>query len=260
MAIPVSLELFSVRNSLAADLIGTLKKVKSFGYDCVEFAGGPVHTAIEYANALKEADLWCSGWHYPYEPLFDEGKLFDDAVKFHLEAGNKYIIMPWMPDTMLNSYDSLQKTAEKVNLISEKLKKYGLYTGYHNHSAEFSIIPETNKTIWSTLRDLTSPDFIMQLDTGNAMHGGADIKSELYNSPGRAQILHLKPYSYKNGYETILGDLGDDNDYSEILNFCREKGGTVVYVIEYECETLYNDLDGVKICIDNLKNKYGNLL
>ena len=260
MAIPVSLELYSVRKSLADDLYGTLKKVKEFGYDAVEFAGGAAHTAQEYAAALANTGLSCSGWHFSYEPLFVGDKLFDDAVRFHSEVGNKYIIVPGIPGDMLNSYDNLKRTAEKFNAISERLSKYGMYVGYHNHSSEFSVLPETGKTTWSTLRELTVPDFIMQLDTGNAMNGGGDIKAELFASEGRAQIVHLKPYSYKTGYETILGDLGDDNDYEMILNFCREKGGTVAYVIEYECETLFSELEGVRLCIENLRKKYGGLL
>jgi sugar phosphate isomerase/epimerase len=100
----------------------------------------------------------------------------------------------------------------------------------------------------------------MQLDTGNALNGGADVNAEILASAGRTQIIHLKPYSLANGYETIIGDLGDSIDYNTILPFCKEKGGTLVYVIEYECETLFTDLEGVRICIKNLKEKYGNLL
>ena len=133
-------------------------------------------------------------------------------------------------------------------------------TGYHNHSAEFKIFPENGKTIWSTLREKTVPGFIMQLDTGNALNGGADVNAEILASAGRTQIIHLKPYSLANGYATIIGDLGDGIDYNTILPFCNEKGGIKVYVIEYECETLFTELEGVRICIENLKSKFGGLL
>lgn len=260
MSIPISLELFSVRKSLSADLEGTLKAVKSYGYEAVEFAGTPEFPAERYAAALKEAGLWCSGWHYSYQPLFGTDDEFASAVKFHQTVGNKHIIIPWIPDEMLNTYDAICKTAEKFNAVVAKLKPYGMFTGYHNHSAEFKILPENGKTIWSTLREKTVPGFIMQLDTGNALNGGADVNAEILSSEGRTQIIHLKPYSIKNGYETVIGDLGDSIDYNTILPFCKEKGAAIVYVIEYECETLFTDLEGVRICINNLKEKYGNLL
>ena len=36
---PIGLQLYSVRDAMAADFEGTLKAVKSMGYDGVEFAG-----------------------------------------------------------------------------------------------------------------------------------------------------------------------------------------------------------------------------
>lgn len=46
---PVALQLYSVRDDLEKDFIGTLKQVKALGYDGVEFAGlyGP------YARHVK---------------------------------------------------------------------------------------------------------------------------------------------------------------------------------------------------------------
>ena len=43
---PIALQLYSVRDDMEADFAGTLKKVKSFGYDGVEFAGLFDHTAV----------------------------------------------------------------------------------------------------------------------------------------------------------------------------------------------------------------------
>ena len=38
MALPVALQLYSVRDELEADFEGTIAKVRKFGYDGVEFA------------------------------------------------------------------------------------------------------------------------------------------------------------------------------------------------------------------------------
>ena len=39
MALPIALQLYSVRHEMKSDLPATLKKVKAMGYDGVEFAG-----------------------------------------------------------------------------------------------------------------------------------------------------------------------------------------------------------------------------
>ena len=39
MALPVAVQVYSVRDDAKADLRGTLEKIKAMGYDGVEFAG-----------------------------------------------------------------------------------------------------------------------------------------------------------------------------------------------------------------------------
>ena len=39
MALPVAVQVYSVRDDAKADLRGTLEKIKQMGYDGVEFAG-----------------------------------------------------------------------------------------------------------------------------------------------------------------------------------------------------------------------------
>lgn len=256
--LPVGLELYSVRNTLKNDLEGTLAKVREFGYDAVEFAGEPIFEAKRVAEALKSSGLWVSSWHVPYTALLCDDQTFEKTVEYHLTAGTKYLMIPWIPDDWMNSPEALKATAEKLDTLSEKLSKYGLFTGYHNHTAEFKPLGDTGKTTWSLLREYTCDKFVMQLDTGNAMAGGADVNAELLAAPGRSQIIHLKPYSVKTGFATMLGE--DDIDYPTIMSFCKTRGGTELYVIEYECESLYSDMEGARLCVKNLREKFGNLL
>ena len=54
---PVALQLYSVRDDMASDFEGTLKKVKAMGYDGVEFAGLFGHSAAEVTGG----DPWSAG-------------------------------------------------------------------------------------------------------------------------------------------------------------------------------------------------------
>ena len=49
---PIALQLFSVRNDMAADFEGTLRKVKDLGYDGVEFAGLFDHSAADILSLI----------------------------------------------------------------------------------------------------------------------------------------------------------------------------------------------------------------
>ena len=64
--VPIGLELFSVRNELAEDVRGTIKAVAEMGYEGVEFAGQPQHSAEELKSLLDEFGLVCCGWHTPF--------------------------------------------------------------------------------------------------------------------------------------------------------------------------------------------------
>ena len=43
--LPIAIQLYSVRDDAAADMRGTLQKIREMGYDGVEFAGLHGHTA-----------------------------------------------------------------------------------------------------------------------------------------------------------------------------------------------------------------------
>ena len=57
MSMPIGLQLYTVRDAMEQDFEGTLKKVKEFGYDGVEFAGLFGHTAAEVKNMCAEIGL-----------------------------------------------------------------------------------------------------------------------------------------------------------------------------------------------------------
>lgn len=57
MALPVALQLYSVRDELEADFEGTIAKVKEFGYDGVEFAGLYGRSAEQVRKILADAGL-----------------------------------------------------------------------------------------------------------------------------------------------------------------------------------------------------------
>ena len=255
--IPVALELYSVRESLTKDLEGTLKAVKNIGYEAVEFAGYPHQfEAARVVKALKDTGLYCCSWHLSLEALNDEN--IEKTIEYHKTVGNKFLIIPWMPEKYLESYAAIKKTGEMLNKISEKLAVHDMYTGYHNHNAEFKFLPDSPLTAWSALRECTNDNFVMQIDTGNALSGNADVNKEILSAKGRCQIVHLKPYSLKTGFATLIGT--DDIDYKTIMPFCKEEGRTMIYVIEYECKELYSEIDGVDLCFKGLMDNYSNLL
>ena len=109
----------------------------------------------------------------------------------------------------------------------------------------------TAKTTWDTFMENTCWKVIMQLDTGNALAGGADVMQVLETYPVAAMI-HLKPYSTDpdKGYKPLIGE--DDIPWQEVSDFCQTKGRTEWAIVEYECPEI-PALEAVEKCLKALR-------
>lgn len=225
--IPIALQLFSVREQCAADLPGTLREVAKLGYEGVEFAGYHGRTAQQLRQLLDETHLTCCGAHLPIDDLLPAK--FMATVEFHRTLGNRYLVVPGLPDSYRQSQDAWRKTAQLFSELSEKLKPHGMRIGYHNHAAEFQTLEGSRP--WDTFFGQTATDVIMQFDIGNAGYEGADPVAELQRYPGRARTVHVKDYSAKLA-DLLVGD-GVVN-WPALFRACEQVAGTEWYVVEHD--------------------------
>ncbi len=241
----IGLQLYSVREDCGKDLPGVLKAVAAMGYQEVEFAGYYGRTAEQLKKMLDDNGLMCCGTHTGLDTLL--GDNLAKTIEFNKTIGNRYLIVPSLPGKYTGSHQAWLDTAKLFNELAEKVKGAEMQVGYHNHSAEFK--PIDGKMPWDTFMSNTSEDVIMQLDTGNCWHGGADPLPFLYKYPGRATTVHLKEYS-KTDSKAVVGE--GDMPWRAFFALCRAVGGTQWYIVEHE-QYAAPPLECVKACIDNLR-------
>lgn len=243
--IPIGLQLYSVREDCAKDLAGTLASVAKMGYEGVEFAGYHGHSAEDIRKMLDDNGLKCCGTHTGINTLL--GDELEKTVEFNKTIGNKFLIVPGLHGEYTESRAAWTKTAGIFNEISAKLKPLGMWTGYHNHFTEFQELD--GEMPWDTFFGNTVQDVVMQLDTGNCMHGGADPVPFLSRYPGRALTVHLKEYA--SGYDKAL--IGDgDTPWDVVFDLCESKGNTQWYIVEQESYA-FPPLECVDKCLQNLR-------
>lgn len=243
--IPIALQLYSVREDCAKDLPGVLKALAEMGYEGVEFAGYYDYSAEELRKMLDDVGLKVAGTHTGLDTLL--GDQFEPTVEFHQTLGNKFLIVPGLPEERRCSAEAWKQTAELFNEIAEKLKPHGMRTGYHNHRIEFQLFD--GETGWDLFFSNTVPEVVMQLDTGNALHGGADPVPYLEKYPGRAATIHLKEFSATND-KALIGE--GEVRWEDVFRLCESVGGTEWYIVEQESYA-YPPLECVQRCLENLR-------
>jgi sugar phosphate isomerase/epimerase len=243
--IPIALQLYSVREDCANDLPGTLAAVAKMGYEGVDFAGYYDRSAEELRKMLDDLGLKVAGTHTQLNTLL--GDELEPTVEFEAALGNKFLIVPGLPEERRSTRAAWLETAEIFNGIAEKLKPHGMKTGYHNHHIEFA--PMDGELPWDTFFGNTSDGVVMQIDLGNCLHGDADPVPFLERYPGRADTVHLKEYSATND-KALIGE--GDVRWADVFELCETTGNTEWYIVEQESYA-HPPMECVDLCLKALK-------
>jgi len=166
----LGIQLYTVRDDMGKDPLGTLKQIAEIGYQHVEHASYRErkfygHAAAEFKKILADMGMKMPSGHTSLgKRHWDEGKKeFTDAWKYTLEdaaiAGQQYVISPSMDPSYYETEDTLKRFMDVFNKSGELCKKSGMKFGYHNHHVEFAkkLNDKTLYDIKITLRSSPPP-------------------------------------------------------------------------------------------------------
>ena len=189
MTHPLSVQLYSVRDLLADDRDGVLRRIAGFGYGAVE----PFQPTADPHGFRKVADdlgLTVSSVHAGAllgEPVEVEAVFEAAAV-----LGTDLVIVPaGFPHEDFTTADGIARTAEKLNALAEQATAHGQRVGYHNHWWEFEPVIEGRHAL-EVLADQLVPEVFLEVDTYWAAVGGADVPKVLGGLGERVRALHVK--------------------------------------------------------------------
>ena len=191
MALPIALQLYSVRDDLANDFLGTLKAVKSFGYDGVEFAGGfKDYTAAEVKKMCEEVGLIPISAHVPYLDMVAAPK---EVLSFYKELGCKYVAIPYLTEEYRPGNEKFGEVVENAKMLGKAAIELGMTLLYHNHDFEF--VKLDGKYALDVLYEEVSADLLKtELDVCWVNVGGVEPAGYVRKYSGRAPIVHLKDF------------------------------------------------------------------
>ncbi|WP_258068197.1 sugar phosphate isomerase/epimerase [Rathayibacter sp. AY1A2] len=191
MATPpdLSVQLYSVREPLAADLPATLDRLAAIGFTTVELFGF-VDLADAYRAALPASGLRAPGAHARL--LGPQGDAtVDEILDTAASLGVETVIDPFVDPTRWTTADDVARIADELNALVDSAAARGLVLGYHNHAFEFENRVD-GRSAFEHLAGLLDPRMVLELDTYWAAVGGDDPVEVLGRLGDQVRFLHVK--------------------------------------------------------------------
>jgi len=244
--LPIALQLYTVRDDVAEDYIGTLKKVAEIGYAGVELGGTGDMTPAEFKQVLADLGLKPAGQHIGLDQLETQ---LDRVIDDNLAIGNSFIVCPWLPEDRRQDAEGWKKTGELFDKIGAQCREQGLTFCYHNHSFEFARFD--GEYGLDLLYGATDPELVKaELDTYWVQHGGESPAEYLRKYADRTPLIHLKdmlPDEAKTFAEVGEGILDWDAIFAE-----AEADAAVWGIVEQDrCQR--PPLESARLSLENLK-------
>ncbi|MCY1721298.1 TIM barrel protein [Prolixibacteraceae bacterium Z1-6] len=260
----VGLQLYTIRDAIAADLLGSLKKVSELGFKFVELADyndGKFYgkSPKEFKKIITDLGMEIKSSHTSVEA---EGITTESAKKMadaHAEMDVEYCVQPWIEEVDRN-VETYKRMIADWNKVGEIMKNVGIQFGYHNHNFEF--LPTDGMVPYYDifLKEMDADLITMELDLYWATKAGQDPVEMFKKYPGRFQLLHFKDAGQKAEpyYDVIKDDITSVGaghiDFKRIYD-ARDIAGMKYLFVEDDNQGNGKPFEGIGTSIKNIQSK-----
>jgi len=182
---PPALQLYTVRDQLAADRKGVLARVAGYGYGAAEPFGILDDTAGLAADLATAGLAVCSVHATP------AGEQAAAVIAAARALGTDTVIVPYQPPERFADAGSVRELAAELNEMAARLAGDGLRLGYHNHDFELASVIGGRPAL-EVLAGSLDDGVLLEVDTYWAAVGGQDVPALLGRLGERVRYLHVK--------------------------------------------------------------------
>lgn len=184
----LSVQLYSVREAMAADRPGTLRALADIGLRQVEAFGVGTDLGDGLAEDLAAAGLRATSAH---ARLVADPDGVDAALRSAQALGVTTLIDPHIPEDRWTEREAIEASARALTEIAARAAgEHGLRVGYHNHWWELGLVE--GATALEVLADALGDDVVLEVDTYWVQVGGTDPAALLGRLGERVTHLHIK--------------------------------------------------------------------
>ena len=195
------IQLFTVRDRMAADFEGTLAKLAEIGYRQVEFFTYDDRTPAQVRAALDAAGLSAPSTHVVLRP----GPELERELAGFQAMGHRWArasgpaaadrdaggpVPAGAPPSQ--TVAGVRRTLEQYERVAAAAKPYGIRVIVHNHTEEFERLPDGRTPFDLMLAELDPTMVALELDIGWAVVAGQDPTTLFERHRGRFPLWHVK--------------------------------------------------------------------
>ena len=250
----MGLQLFTIRDAMAEDAVGTLKKVKKLGYEDLEIYGFNESEnsyygfkSEDFKELLDDIGLTTTSGHYGFADYFlksdsDMERYVDQCIEGAKTLAQPYITWPWIAPEH-RTIEHFKQLSGKLNRIGEQINKAGLGFAYHNHGFEFKDFDGENG--YDIILKETDPDLVkLQIDLYWTAHSYPGNSLDLIKrQPGRFVMWHIKDMDKVTRDYTELGN--GSIDYTKIIPDAERISGLEYYYLEQGSNFAVNSMQSI---------------
>jgi sugar phosphate isomerase/epimerase len=260
----IGLQLYTIRDAMAQDVPGSLKRVSDIGYKYLELAGyadGKFYgyQPAEFKKMVEDLGMEILSSHTQVEA---EGITLENARKMtedHAKLGVKYCVQPWVVEEARTTIASYQKMVADWNKVGSIMKEHGIQFGYHNHNFEFDVV-EGKVPYYDVFMVEADKDLItMEIDIFWVTKAGQNPVDMFNKYPGRFELFHMKDMFTREApfFHTNTSDFAPVGagviDFKSILA-AKNTAGMKYMIVEQDSTKDGRPFDAIQISMDNLMN------
>lgn len=184
-----ALQLYTIRNTLLADIPGHLSQLKKMGYDGAEICNFGGDSVSVIAGEMKKVGLEVFSIHTDINEITAAD--CRERVERYASLGCRYMTIGWLPGERLYGGPLYAETLDGIKTFSAVCRAYGICLLYHNHDFDFDTVNGAHK-LDMLYADTDKEVLCAELDTCWVYSGGEDPLTYLEKYAGRCPVLHLK--------------------------------------------------------------------
>ncbi|MBA2718137.1 MAG: TIM barrel protein [Chloroflexi bacterium] len=181
----LSVQLYAVREALAADLDETLGRLAAIGFRRVE-----PFDLLTFQNGLRDR-LPAHGLAAPTAHCELLATNLDEVLDAADDIGTTILVQPWVSPDRWQTGEEIGALAAELNAVARRAAARGLRVGYHNHHFELETMIDGRHAL-EVFADKLDPEVVLEVDTYWAFVGGADVPALLQRLGSRVVALHVK--------------------------------------------------------------------